>query len=151
MGAANTHLARKHGAEQSVASGAGTVGEKGTVPGTMFCCGGWFMLHKIDAFENHDGVTVVELSGELDVYAAADVRRRLSGIRQAVVLDFTAVTYMDASILTELIVLAKRLAPERAKLAGLRPHLRRLFGITKLEDVFHFSADALASPMQRAR
>lgn len=84
--------------------------------------------------------SLVVLTGELDVLTAADVRRRLQdacacGDTRDVVVDLSAVTFMDCSNLTPLVEARRRLGP-RLRLQGCSPPVRRLLRLTGLLEAF---------------
>lgn len=86
-------------------------------------------------------VPVVALSGEADILTAPQIRHALFAVvaRQAtVVVDMSRLTFIDSTALGVLVVARKRfaLAGGGARLAGLRPPVRRVFDITGLSDVF---------------
>jgi anti-anti-sigma factor len=88
---------------------------------------------------------VLVLSGELDIWSAAAVNSALQALHEPVVIDCTAVRFIDASTLSAFIRLAKRIAPQRPVLIGVQPHIRRIFEIVKLEHRFTFAETRDAS------
>ena len=86
-----------------------------------------------------DGVVVVEVDGELDLGAAPALDRHLGAAREerprAVVLDMTAVRFVDSSALRALLRARQALADDGAALvlAGVAPQVRRLFELTSTD------------------
>ena len=90
--------------------------------------------------EHHDGVPVVRLEGELDISKAADLREGLVGVVTnedfGLVLDLTAVTYLDSSAITVLFALADRLRARQQLLTAVVPAsamIRRVLGLVHME------------------
>src|SRR5215217_9741021 len=86
-----------------------------------------------------DGVVVVEVDGELDLGAAPALDRHLAAARderpRAVVVDMTAVRFVDSSALRALLRGRQALADDGVALvlAGVAPHVRRLFELTSTD------------------
>jgi anti-sigma B factor antagonist len=96
--------------------------------------------------EARDGVTLVVLGGELDIYTVAGFRRDLEEIDAAaapVVVDLTDVTLLDSSGLGALVSLLNRVRAGEGRLGLICPHrrLRRVFEITGLRRAFVFGDD----------
>jgi anti-anti-sigma factor len=92
-----------------------------------------------------DGVTVVALSGELDMAATPFVRSRVdeaAGTR-ALVLDLAAVTFVDSSMLKELLRAGGELEryETRLVLAGVSDPVKRLFDLTRTAGMFTLAPD----------
>ncbi len=92
--------------------------------------------------EYHDGVPVVRLEGELDISKAADLREGLTGVVKnedfGMVVDLTAVTYLDSSAITVLFALAERLRARQQVLTAVVPEsamIRRVLGLVHMESV----------------
>lgn len=86
-------------------------------------------------------VLVIPLSGSLDVSLQRVFRDGLENMiaaRDDVVLDFTAVTFIDSSCLGALVSLARGIRERNGdfRLAGLSEHTRSIFQITRMERVF---------------
>lgn len=63
-----------------------------------------------------------------------------------VVLDLSAVTFLDSSGLGALVGAMKLLGPERPlELAGLTPNVERVFRLTRMDSVFTIHPDATAA------
>lgn len=96
--------------------------------------------------EARDGVTLVVLGGELDIYTVAGFRRYLEDIDAGatpVVIDLTDVTLLDSSGLGALVSLLNRVRAGEGQLGLICPHrrLRRVFEITGLRRAFVFGDD----------
>ena len=101
------------------------------------------------------GAAVIELSGEVDG-AAADVLTRAyqtavqgsQGIGAnadpgTVVLDFSAVDYINSTGIALIVSVLARARAERRKVVacGLSPHYREIFDITRLSDFIELFPD----------
>ena len=88
-----------------------------------------------------EGVVVLQLAGELDMAAAPALRGQIDAARAEgrapVVLDLTAVTFIDSSALRELLEGDERLRADGAQLllAGIRPVVARVLELTRASDV----------------
>jgi anti-anti-sigma factor len=79
--------------------------------------------------------TVVTLCGELDVYRAEAVREAFDSVRDAPVVDLSAVTYLDSTVLNELIRLRKRVDGEIVLVVG-SPQIRRVLELVSFARLF---------------
>ncbi|MGE0028705.1 MAG: STAS domain-containing protein [Thermoleophilia bacterium] len=96
--------------------------------------------------EARDGVTLVTLGGELDIYTVAGFRHDLEEVDPAarpLVIDLTDVTLLDSSGLGALVSLLNRARTGDGQLGLICPHrrLRRVFEITGLRRAFVFGDD----------
>lgn len=96
--------------------------------------------------EARNGVTLVVLGGELDIYTVAGFRQYLEGLDATatpLVIDLTDVTLLDSSGLGALVSLLNRVRAGDGKLGLVCPHrrLRRVFEITGLRRAFVFGDD----------
>lgn len=96
--------------------------------------------------EARDGVTLVVLGGELDIYTVASFRQYLEDIDPAsapLVIDLTDVTLLDSSGLGALVSLLNRVRAHDGRMGLICPHrrLRRVFEITGLRRAFVFGDD----------
>ena len=87
-------------------------------------------------------MAVMIFTGEYDIAGAERLRADLNRLRdtQKVVLDFTDVTFVDSKAIHELVNLHHYRAAkgfEREAIVFQNPNLRRIFGILRLEEVFH--------------
>src|SRR5437868_6574799 len=88
------------------------------------------------------GVAIVELDGEHDIYTAPKLRGTLSALLESasgVVVDLSATTFVDSSVLGALLN-ARQRAHDGGKgfvvclAAGSEPAVRRVFDMTGLTD-----------------
>ncbi|HZZ96447.1 MAG TPA: STAS domain-containing protein [Jatrophihabitantaceae bacterium] len=96
-----------------------------------------------------DAVAVVGVSGEVDVYAAPQLRERLTEMLEdgrSVVVDLTEVGFLDSTGLGALVAARTSAAEHGASLPLVCTHQRilKLFTITGLDGVFtiHDTVDA---------
>jgi anti-anti-sigma factor len=91
-----------------------------------------------------DDVTVLTLSGELDLASTPILERELAAVESAgakrIVIDLAEVGFMDSSGLQALLRARERAAEEGVELALRRgPHqVQRVFELTKTIDAFSF-------------
>jgi anti-sigma B factor antagonist len=89
-----------------------------------------------------DGVLILELSGEIDLQHSPTMRRLLQAKAvervPALILDFTAVKYIDSSGLATLIEYYQnsRVYAGKMAVAGLSPRVRSIFELVRLNEVF---------------
>lgn len=96
--------------------------------------------------EAREGVTLVVLGGELDIYTVSGFRHDLEDLDVAttpLVIDLTDVTLLDSSGLGALVSLLNRARSGDGQLGLICPHrrLRRVFEITGLRRAFVFGDD----------
>lgn len=96
--------------------------------------------------EHREGVTLVLLGGELDIYTVAGFREYLEEIdptSNPIVVDLSEVTLLDSSGLGALVSLLNRVRAGDRQLGLICPHrrLRRVFEITGLRRAFVFGDD----------
>ncbi|SEK59066.1 STAS domain-containing protein [Nonomuraea pusilla] len=83
--------------------------------------------------------TVIRLTGEIDAFSSAALRRRLLGVLQSstslLILDLSALTFCDAAGLAVLVGVQRRARPMGVTLAlaAPRPYLSRLLHVTGLD------------------
>jgi anti-sigma B factor antagonist len=95
------------------------------------------------------GISVVELSGELDIAATSAVRTRVdeaAGSR-GLVLDLAGVTFLDSSMLKELLRAGAELERYETPLvlAGITPAVSRLLALTRTTELFTLAGDRAAA------
>lgn len=103
-------------------------------------------------------VTIVDLDGEVDVYTAPQLKQQTIELLQQgvlhIVVNLTAVEYLDSTALGVLIGGLKRLR-ERGGTLGLicpNPRIRRIFEITGLDRIFDiFETDEQAVRQSSAK
>ena len=103
----------------------------------------------VEARHAQDGVVLVELSGELDIAATSALRTYVDGAagRRGVVLDLSGATFVDSSMLKELLRASAELAryETRLVLAGIPPAVRRLLDLTHTAELFTLADDRHAA------
>ena len=105
--------------------------------------------------ERVSGVFVVAPAGELDAFTAPELRSELHRLLEdpstgRLVVDLTAVTFLDSSALGALVGALRRLRERHGELYVVqpRPTVLRIFEVTGLDSVFTLQAtrdDALAA------
>ncbi|GAA2353229.1 STAS domain-containing protein [Streptomyces cuspidosporus] len=101
------------------------------------------------------GVTVAEITGELDILAAARISARLDSLarpaRPNLVLDLRMVTFLDCSGVSLLCRLRNRVLERggRLRLVIVDPRFLRLLRMVRLEDAFEV-VDDLALAVARS-
>lgn len=94
----------------------------------------------IDSSVQGDHVVLV-LAGDVDIHTAPQVRDRLAALQaegaKSVVVDLSGVGFLDSSALGALVAAHRELEAEGGslKLAAPRPHVLKIFRITRLSDV----------------
>jgi anti-sigma B factor antagonist len=89
-----------------------------------------------------NGVSVVDVAGEVDVYSAPELAERLNELFDAgdrvVVVDLTAVSFLDSTGLGTLVAGRNRAdeAGGQLPLVGSGDRVLKLFRITGLDEVF---------------
>lgn len=94
------------------------------------------------------GCAVIELSGEVDG-SAADVLSKaydeavVADQAPCVLLDFSAVDYINSTGIALIVSVLARARAERRKVvaSGLSPHYREIFDITRLSDFIELFPD----------
>jgi anti-sigma B factor antagonist len=90
-------------------------------------------------------VRIIELSGELDLAAAPQLRARIDETEpgQTLVLDLAKTTFIDSATLKELLRARAELASRDARvvLAGVPPPVRRLLDLTRTSELFDDAPD----------
>jgi anti-sigma B factor antagonist len=85
---------------------------------------------------------VVTVSGDADLYAAANVERELVRLvdegKHSIVVDLTDATFIDSTMLRVLLNVSKRLRPGGGELIVVcsEQNIRKIFEITLLDRVF---------------
>jgi len=99
------------------------------------------------------GIGVVELIGEVDVYSASQAKQTMHELVDAganhLLVDLGSTDYLDSTAMGVLVGVLKKVAEKggSVRLVRLRPRIRRLFEITRLDRVlpiFESEEDALA-------
>jgi anti-sigma B factor antagonist len=85
--------------------------------------------------------TVLVLAGDIDIHTAPAIRERLVALQvdgsKAVVVDLAGVNFLDSSALGALVAAHRNLEQVGGtlKLAAARPHVLKVFRITRLSEV----------------
>ena len=96
------------------------------------------------------GAAVIELSGEVDGSAADVLTNAYQAVARGagvdlgtVVLDFSAVDYINSTGIALIVSVLARARAERRKVVacGLSPHYREIFDITRLSDFIELFPD----------
>jgi anti-anti-sigma factor len=112
-------------------------------------------VYAIEARDPVAGITVLALSGELDLAAAPAIRDELAHARaggaRGIVLDMAEVTFLDSSALRELLRAdaAMRTDGVALVLATVRPPVARLLELTRTTGMLTV-APTLEAALQRA-
>ncbi len=97
---------------------------------------------KMDTHTQNEGLPVIQLEGEVDVYTAPQLKQRmvelLEGGAKAMVVDLEKVEYLDSTALGVLIGGLKRVREADGAMAVVcpDPRIRRVFEITGLDKIF---------------
>ena len=97
--------------------------------------------------QDGDGICVVQLIGEIDVFASPDVKSALVGLikdgHNLLVIDFAKVAYIDSTGLGALVAALKGTRENGGSIAVVctNPQIRRIFDITGLVKVFDMFED----------
>ena len=89
--------------------------------------------------ERLDDIVAVTLAGELDLYDAPALRASFHGLVESgaavIVLDLTAVSFLDSTVLGTIVGLLRRVREEGGELRTVLPETtaRRIFEITGLD------------------
>lgn len=88
----------------------------------------------------------ITLCGEFDLFRKEELAATLRQAEGAavVVLDLAETTFVDATALSSLLVLRKKLRESGGSVhvIGARPHIRKLFAITGIDKVFEIHDQA---------
>lgn len=104
--------------------------------------------------ENVQGCTVVVACGEVDLHTAPGLREALLAARESsgtVIIDLTRVTFMDSSGLGVMVGALDRAKQEKGSvlLVGPTPMVRKVLGITRLDEIFPVYATLEAAVAQQ--
>jgi anti-sigma B factor antagonist len=96
-----------------------------------------------------EGIAVVELSGELDIAATSPLRACVDEAagRRGLVLDLSGATFLDSSMLKELLRANAELDryETRLVLAGISPAVGRVLELTRTTGLFTIAEDRRAA------
>lgn len=102
---------------------------------------------RLEEVEGPAGVCVLEMAGEIDLSTSGGfheyVDRALGRGARAVVVDMSEVTFMDSTMLRELLRAVRDIEAAGGKLvlASLGPTVRRLLDMTGTAEMFVIAAD----------
>jgi len=105
----------------------------------------------VNIYETADAV-VIRLEGEAGIRAADGLQvplQRITGARPALVIfDMTELQVVASLFLGLLVNFRRGLVAQgsRIQMAGVRPNIRELFQVTRLEELFEFVSAAPPSP-----
>lgn len=94
---------------------------------------------------------IVALEGEIDLHRSPEVKQTLEPLIAKkvprILLDFSAVTYIDSSGLAAMIETLQRIQSYGGKFAmfGLRDSVRSVFQIARLDQIFSLFPDEAAA------
>jgi anti-sigma B factor antagonist len=95
------------------------------------------------------GISLVELSGELDIAATSAVRSCVDEAvgHRGLVLDLSGATFLDSSMLKELLRASAELAryETRLVLAGITPAVQRVLDLTRTTERFTLADNRAAA------
>ena len=90
---------------------------------------------------SHDGAAVLQVAGDIDMQTAGALRDRLSECLETgvprVVVDLSAVDFLDSSALGALVAAARSASDGGGvlRVAAPKPHVLKIFQITRLLEV----------------
>jgi len=103
----------------------------------------------VEPCDSPDGIALIALSGELDIAATTSVRTCVEAAagRRAVVLDLSGATFLDSSMLKELLRANAELEryDTRLVLAGITPAVQRVLDLTRTTAMFTLAEDRSAA------
>jgi anti-sigma B factor antagonist len=94
---------------------------------------------------------ILALEGEIDLHRSAQVRETLEPLiaqkTKRILVDFSAVTYIDSSGLAVLIETLQRIQSYGGKFAifGLKESVKAIFAIARLDQIFRIFPDETAA------
>ena len=105
------------------------------------------MEFRKEIIKREDKGPIIKLFGELDIYASQDFKDSVMRIYREtddnIYLDFENLEYIDSTGLGALISILKevREADKKVYIRSVNERIRKLFKITKLEEMFVFVGD----------
>lgn len=110
------------------------------------------LMGKIDIdCHDEDGVIIIELKGQLDIYNSSDLEKLIGAYVQRgfkkFVLDLKRVSYLDSSTISVFLHCFQKLGKIEGKLllAGLNGAPKEVFEMAKLHDVFEIFPDTASA------
>jgi anti-sigma B factor antagonist len=105
---------------------------------------------RIASVQTGEGAWTLAVGGELDLYTAPDVRDELAALPEDahVVVDLTAMTFVDSAGVAALLVAARRLRMNGGTLALVidDPRVLRVLEVTGLDRYFEIRPSLAAQP-----
>jgi anti-anti-sigma factor len=91
---------------------------------------------------------VVSFNGELDIWKESEVEARLAVLDGSapIVIDLSAVRYLDSAFLSALVRLRRRLPECSITLVAQAPSVRRVFELTEMHKLFEIVRTAPPRP-----
>jgi len=99
-------------------------------------------------FDEEKNVWDVSLSGEFDIFNAANLKSELNSIVEQknanLILDCSELAYMDSTAIGSLVSVLKNVKAYGGAISlnGLKPNLLKLFRITNLNKVFEIEGES---------
>ncbi|MGM0507711.1 MAG: STAS domain-containing protein [Fusobacteriota bacterium] len=97
---------------------------------------------KLDMTKEENGIKLVSIEGEIDVYTSLEIKKDLNQIIDEdglkLVIDLDQVTYIDSSGLGVFVTILKKINKKggNMKLINLQPSVEKIFEITRLKKFF---------------
>jgi anti-anti-sigma factor len=97
--------------------------------------------------ERNPGADVLNVSGEVDLASSPELQALIETTPAGtkLIVDLTQCTYLDSSTLSVLVRAFKARGPALCLVLPPEARIRRLFAVTKLEDVFSIVPDRAAA------
>ncbi len=100
------------------------------------------------AFTDEPQFTIVQLSGDLNMFSAPELRtslvKKLETNAAKFILDLTDLAFVDSSgigVLVSFVSMVKKRDGGKVILCGLNPQIRNIFEVTRLMSVFIVAED----------
>ncbi len=98
-------------------------------------------------YNEEKDVIEIELIGELDIYAAQEFKNGVLDFyrnnKHDIVIDGEDLSYIDSTGLGSMIAILKEVQEDEHKIyiVNIKPNIRKLFKITKLDELFIFRGE----------
>lgn len=98
-------------------------------------------------FDEKENKWVFTPNGEIDIYTSPDFKKTIldafEGRESDILIDCKKLEYVDSTGLGALIYILKKLKEKEYKidLSNIKPNIRKLFDITKLDKLFNIRGD----------
>jgi anti-sigma B factor antagonist len=106
------------------------------------------MNFSVETYRLENGMPVVKLGGEVDVYTTPKMKEQLASLiesgSQRIAVDLSEVNYFDSTALGALIGALRRVKEQEGSILviGAQPRVRRVFEVTGLDGVFEMYESA---------